>query len=314
MKLNERTSQLTTRLLEDAERLRVEIHRTESGARLIDAGGVARGGLEAGLALARVCLSDLATVQLTPGDSQVWAGPAVSVATDWPVTACMRSQYAGWQIAGEKFFAMGSGPMRGAAGREALFEQIGGREQAEQAIGVLETAQFPPDDVCRQIAQQCGVAPHNLTLWIARTASQAGNLQVVARSVETALHKLHELGFDLTRVQAGFGTAPLPPVAADDLAGIGRTNDAILYGGQVTLWVTGDDDSLADIVARVPSNASADHGAPFAEIFARYDRDFYRIDPHLFSPAVVTLMNVDSGVSHRSGQCEPKLLARSFQS
>ena len=95
--------------------------------------------------------------------------------------------------------------------------------------------------------------------------------------------------------------APLPPVAATDLAGIGRTNDAILYGARVTLWVRGDDESLAQVVQDVPSCASQDFGEPFAELFARYDHDFYKIDPQLFSPAVVNFVNVDSGRSFRFG-------------
>ena len=40
---------------------------------------------------------------------------------------------------------------------------------------------------------------------------------MVARSVETALHKLHELKFDLNQIVSAFGTAPLPPVATKDL-------------------------------------------------------------------------------------------------
>ncbi len=207
----------------------------------------------------------------------------------------MAAQYAGWQITGEKFFAMGSGPMRAAAAKEPLFAKIGCTEQADDAVGVLETRQFPPDAVCRDIAERCGVSPERLTLLLAPTASLAGSVQVVARSVETALHKLFELGFDLRRIESGFGTAPLPPAAADDLAAIGRTNDAILYGGEVTLFVRGDDASLEAVGPRVPSGASSDHGQPFAAIFERYDRDFYKIDPHLFSPARVTLCGLDSG-------------------
>ncbi len=137
-------------------------------------------------------------------------------------------------------------------------------------------------------------------------------MQVVARSVETALHKLLELGFDLTRVVAGWGTAPLPPAAPDDLAAIGRTNDAILYGGEVMLWVRGDDHSLAAVGPRVPSSASPDHGQPFATIFARYHHDFYKIDPHLFSPAVVTLANLDTGSTFRFGELHPRVIHESF--
>jgi methenyltetrahydromethanopterin cyclohydrolase len=312
MQLNQRAAELCDRLVAEAERLRVDVTTCESGARLIDCGIAAPGGLEAGLAMARICLAELGTVEIVPAEPELWQGPAVQVMTDHPTAACMASQYAGWQIAEGKFFAMGSGPMRAAAGREELFEKIPGREEADVAVGVLETAKIPPADVCRHVAERCGVEPNRLTLLLARTASQAGTLQVVARSIETALHKLIELGFDLSRVESGLGTAPLPPVAGDDLAGIGRTNDAILYGGQVTLWVRGDDASLEEIGPKIPSCASADHGRPFAEIFEQYDHDFYKIDPHLFSPAVVTLANLDTGRLHRFGHTLPRVIHQSF--
>jgi methenyltetrahydromethanopterin cyclohydrolase len=224
----------------------------------------------------------------------------------------MASQYAGWQIAEGKFFAMASGPMRAAARKELLFEQLGYEEQADRVVGVLETSKLPPDDVCEKIARQCSVAPRDLTLLVARTASLAGTIQVVARSVETALHKMHELGYNLKKILSGFGSAPLPPVAADDLAGIGRTNDAILYGGEVTLWIRDDDAVLSEIGPKIPSSASRDFGEPFAAIFERYGRDFYKIDPLLFSPAVVTLMNLKSGRTFRYGELRPDVLAKSF--
>ncbi len=235
-------------------------------------------------------------------------GPAVQVQTDHPVAACMASQYAGWEIKGEKFFAMGSGPMRAAGSKEPLFDKIGYREQPDVAVGVLETRKLPPAAIVQDIARACGLAPEKLTLLVAPTASFAGTLQVVARSVETALHKLFELEFDLSRVVSAYGIAPLPPIAADDLAAIGRTNDAILYGGEVTLWVRGDDASFEETGPRVPSNSSPDHGQPFAAIFERYGRDFYKIDPHLFSPAVVTFNNLNTGRTFRFGELRPDVL------
>ncbi len=139
-----------------------------------------------------------------------------------------------------------------------------------------------------------------------------GTIQVVARSVETALHKLHELKFDVNQVVSGYGVAPLPPVATDFVQAIGRTNDAILYGGKVTLWVRADDELLEHIGSKVPSSASNDHGAPFAEVFARYNGDFYKIDPLLFSPAEVEFRNLKTGRCHRFGKTEPALLRKSF--
>jgi methenyltetrahydromethanopterin cyclohydrolase len=224
----------------------------------------------------------------------------------------MASQYAGWEVKRDSFFAMGSGPMRASAGREPLFDTIGHRESADRCVGVLETATLPSESVCRDLAANCGVAPDRLTLLAARTASLAGTVQIVARSVETALHKLHELEFDLSRIEYGFGSAPLPPLASDEFVALGRTNDAILYGGEAVLLVCGDDASLEQIGPHVPSSASPDFGRPFAEVFSRYNRDFYRIDPLLFSPAVVRFWNVETGSAFCFGRIEPDVLSESF--
>jgi len=312
LSLNELAWRKCDELAAQAERLKVAVSTSATGTRVIDCGVKAAGGLEAGRQLAEICLAGLGDVSISSGRSGELSLPVVTVRTDQPLLACMASQYAGWQIAGEKFFAMGSGPMRAVACREPLFTQLGVREQATRVVGVLETSKLPTDEICQKIAEQCGVAPDHVTLLVARTASIAGTVQVVARSVETALHKLHEVGYDLKNVVSGFGAAPLPPVAADDLVGIGRTNDAILYGGEVTLWVRDDDARLAEIGPQVPSCASRDFGEPFAAVFERYGRDFYKIDPLLFSPAMVTLVNLSSGRSQRFGQLRPDVLAKSF--
>src|SRR5262245_46345341 len=102
--------------------MRLAVHQTGAGARVIDCGVQAEGGLQAGLGLARVCLAGQAEVTLVPGDVSGIPCPYVQVMTDHPVTACMASQYAGWQVAVGKFFAMGSGPMRAAYGKEELFD------------------------------------------------------------------------------------------------------------------------------------------------------------------------------------------------
>jgi methenyltetrahydromethanopterin cyclohydrolase len=224
----------------------------------------------------------------------------------------MASQYAGWSIAGERFFAMGSGPMRAARGKEKLYDAIGFRERAPDVVGMLESGKLPRSDVCHHIAEECHVDPEHLTLLVAPTASIAGTIQVVARSVETALHKMLELGLDLNPVVCAVGAAPLPPVAKNDLEGIGRTNDAVLYGAEVTLWISGDADRFIELGPRIPSLASPEHGRPFGELFDKCDRDFYKIDPMLFSPAVVNLVALTSGRLYRFGETRWDVLRRSF--
>jgi methenyltetrahydromethanopterin cyclohydrolase len=309
--LNERAQRLADHLAANAAAHRVTVLQA-ADARVIDCGIAAEGGLQAGLVLARVCLAGLAEVSLLPGNFAELPCPLVQVATDHPVLACMASQYAGWQIAVGKYFAMGSGPMRARYGKEELFDGVPGREEAPVAVGVLETRKPPTDEVVAYLAERLGLSAAKLTLLAAPAASLAGNLQVVARSLETALHKLFELKFDLAQIVSGVGTAPLSPVAADEITAIGRTNDAILYGGRAILWVRADDDQLAEVGPKVPSSASPDHGAPFAEIFERYQRDFYKIDPLLFSPATVCFHNLRTGRSHVFGRTEVDVLRRSF--
>jgi methenyltetrahydromethanopterin cyclohydrolase len=306
MTMNERAWRVADELDANADRLRVAVSMT-AGARIIDCGGAVTGSLAAGVLMARVCLSDLAEVTIGSTD----AGPSVQVWTDDPVRACLGSQYAGWQVKGEHFFAMGSGPMRALSGREEVIKELGLKEESRVAVGSLETRKHPTDREVAYIVSKLPVVAERLTLLVAPACSLAGTLQVVARSVETALHKLHELKFDVKQVVSGHGVAPLPPVAADELAAIGRTNDAILYGGRVTLWVRADDEVIDAIGPQVPSTASKDHGSLFAELFARYG-DFYKIDPMLFSPAEVTFVNLKTGRSRTFGKCEPGLLKKSF--
>jgi methenyltetrahydromethanopterin cyclohydrolase len=282
-----------------------------AGAKILDCGIHAVGGIEAGLGLSRVCLADLADVALLPGDASSFDLPRVQVRTDQPVLACMASQYAGWQISVGKYFAMGSGPMRAIYGKEKLFDDIPGRETASTAVGVLETGKLPTEEVIAYLAERLRMPAESITLLVARTASIAGTLQVIARSLEMALHKLHELKFDLNQVVSGMGIAPLPPPAKDDLAAIGRTNDAILYGGQAVVWVQAEDDLLAEIGPKVPSSASPEFGALFGELFARY-KDFYKIDPMLFSPAQILFCNQRSGRMHQFGRMDAEVLRRSF--
>jgi methenyltetrahydromethanopterin cyclohydrolase len=233
--------------------------------------------------------------------------------TDHPAVACMASQYAGWAISVGKFFAMGSGPLRAHARVEReLFEKLGYEEQADEGVLVLETRSLPNDEVAAWVAEKARLQPLQLTFVVAPTASIAGGVQISARIVETGLHKMETLGFDVTRVVSAMGTAPLPPVAKNDLRAIGRTNDCILYGGQARYTIKASDAELEKLAEQVPASASRDYGTPFYEIFQRYGGDFYKIDPLLFSPAEVWLTSTESGRTFHAGRLNPEVLEASL--
>src|SRR4026208_2278106 len=225
----------------------------------------------------------------------------------------MASQYAGWAINPDGFFAMGSGPLRAKARVEKeLFEKLGYAEQTSRGVLVLEGRALPTDDVAAWCADKAGGTPQAITFAVAPTASLAGGVQIVARSIETGLHKMDTLGFDVARVVSAIGTAPLPALAKNVRRAIGRTNDCVLYGGQVRYAVIGDDDELALLTERLPSSTSADYGTPFYDIFKRYNNDFYKIDPMLFSPAEVWLTSATSGRTFPARRLNPEVLRASL--
>jgi methenyltetrahydromethanopterin cyclohydrolase len=307
--LNQRAAELMNMAKSRASYLGIQRTLVE-GAEILDFGVNAAGGLEAGLLLSRICLSDLADVSLAPPNDHLPL-PQVCVRTDHPIAACLSSQYAGWKIQTDDYFAMGSGPMRALSRREDLFEHLPDTENGQSAVGVLEAGQLPSVAAVNKIRSDLPT-DCTLQLAVARTASQAGTLQVVARSVETALHKLHSVHFPLEAVVSGMGVAPLPPVAKNDLHGIGRTNDSILYGATVSLWVRCEDDLISSIGPRVPSGSSASHGQTFLSLFKAANHDFYAMDAALFSPAVVVFHNLRSGKTFRFGALVPQLLHESF--
>ena len=285
-----------------------------SGAKIIDAGVNCGGGLEAGLFLAQLCMGGLAKVRLTSiSEAEYGVSQGVWVQTDQPIMSCLGCQYAGWPVQTDDFFAMGSGPMRLARGREEVLGELKLSESVDVSVGVLESEVLPTEAALRRIADDCGVTLDALRIAVAPSTSIAGSIQVVARSVETALHKMHELKFDVSTIVSATGIAPLlPPAKRGDIVnGIGRTNDSILYGATVTLWVDHDDDELDDVIERVPSTASPDHGQPFAKIFKQYDYDFYKVDPLLFSPARVVVHNLRTGRTFHAGRIANGLLRES---
>ncbi len=285
-----------------------------SGAKIIDAGVNCGGGLEAGLFLAKLCMGGLAKVRLTSiSEAEYGVSQGVWVQTDQPIMSCLGCQYAGWPVQTDDFFAMGSGPMRLARGREEVLGELKLSESVDVSVGVLESEVLPTEAALRRIADDCGVTLDALRIAVAPSTSIAGSIQVVARSIETALHKMHELKFDVSTIVSATGIAPLlPPAKRGDIVnGIGRTNDSILYGATVTLWVDHDDDELDDVIERVPSTASPDHGQPFAKIFKQYDYDFYKVDPLLFSPARVVVHNLRTGRTFHAGRIANGLLCES---
>ena len=314
--VNQLTAPLVRSLIENADAYRLNVTRLENGTILVDAGIRATGGLEAGRRISEICLGGLGSVRLrasTTFDHWSWH---VDVHTSHPVLACLASQYAGWSLShGEgkqAFQALGSGPGRAMGSKEALFSALQYRDKAESTCLVIEADVLPPVEVAGLISKQCGITPDKLTLIMTPTSSLSGSIQVVARVLETALHKIHALGFPLEQIVDGAGSAPICPPSRDFITAMSRTNDAILFAGQVHLFVQAHDGETEDLARKLPSNTSRDYGKTFGDIFKDVEYDFYKIDPMLFSPARVSVTSLITGNTFHAGKIDKALLDKSF--
>jgi methenyltetrahydromethanopterin cyclohydrolase len=314
LRVNQQALKLVAKLLAEPDKYNVNIITTKEGSTIIDAGVDAKGGYLAGKVVTEICLGGYGTVEFYSklyGDLTL---PSIQVYTDHPVVTTLGSQYAGWRIKIGDYRAIGSGPARALSLKpKELYAKIGYRDHSDRTVIFLETSELPNGQIGKYIADECGVRSDGLYIIVAPTTSLVGSIQVSGRIVETGLHKLVEMGYHPKNVQSGLGVAPIAPVHPKFTKAMGRTNDMILYGGVVYLEVEDDDEEkLKKFVDDAPSSSSKDYGRPFTEIFKAAGYDFYKIDPALFAPAVVTVNNVTTGRLFRAGRIDANLIMRSI--
>jgi len=314
--VNKKAQTLVDDLILNKSYYRVDVSKGHKNVTIIDAGINALGNIEAGRIISEICLGGLGRVHiLNTFQAPEWP-LTVHVNSNDPVIACLGSQYAGWSLSskeeGVKFNALGSGPGRALALKEVLFKDINYSDKNDKTCIVMEVDCFPPKDIVEKIEKDTGVKAENITIILTPTSSIAGNLQVVSRVLEVALHKAHELKFPMNEIIEGFGSAPIPPTSPEFLTAMGRTNDAIIFAGVTQLFVNTSDDMAKDLCNKMPSSTSNDYGKPFADIFKDYEYDFFKIDGNLFSPSKVIISNMKTGNTFTSGDIDSELMKKSF--
>ncbi len=319
--VNKLSQPLVQQLIDQADKLRLDIIKLENGCTVIDAGINVPGGLEAGRIITEICMGGMGSVSISQSAYTDHWPLSINVHTSNPVLACLGSQYAGWSLAHEKYYALGSGPARAMACKEkegvkvpveALYQELEYHDNADSTVLVIENDKIPPLEIVEKVALACAVPADKLTLIMTPTSSISGSVQVVGRVLEVAMHKAHELHFPLENIIDGSGSAPICPPHPDFVKAMGRTNDAILFAGQVHIFVKGSDEAAEKLANELPSSTSKDYGKPFADIFKACNYDFFKIDGMLFSPASVIVTAMDSGKSFRAGKLDNALLDQSF--
>ena len=314
LSVNQLAWQKAQKLLDNPEFYGVEITKSTAGATIIDAGVKAPGGFEAGKMLTELCLGGAGKAEVGMKSYGDITFPSVTITSDHPAIAMLGSQFAGWRIKDGDNIAIGSGPARAIALKpKEIYEELHYTDQSDKAVITLESNVLPTDVLIEKVCKATNLTAPNLLIVVAPTASVAGLTQVAGRVVEVGIHKLHTLGLDPKTIRYAMGYAPIPPVGPDFEVAMARTNDVILYGGTVYLTVDSDDEAkLEKLVKDAPSINSKDYGKPFLQIFLDAGKDFYKIDPSLFAPAVLMINNAKTGRTFKAGQINPKVLAQAL--
>lgn len=304
-------------MIKNADELNIAVDVLSNGSTVIDAGVNVSGSFKAGELYTKVCLGGMADVGISiPGDlSEKFALPSVKIKTDFPAISTLGSQKAGWSVSVGDFFALGSGPARALALKPAeTYEEIGYKDDADIAILTLEADQLPGADVTEAIAKDSEVSPENVYLLVAPTSSLVGSIQISGRVVENGTYKMLEfLKFDVNKVKHAAGIAPIAPVDPDGLKAMGKTNDAVLFGGRTYYYVESQEgDDIKSIADKLPSSASDGYGKPFFEVFKEAEFDFYKIDKGMFAPAEVVINDLRTGEIFKAGYVNSELLQKSF--
>ena len=311
-------NRLGWRLLEgivrNADFYGLKVQKVRKGPIIVDAGINAKGGFQAGRLITEICMGGLGNARILCKEYGSLELPSIFVSTDHPSIATLGSQFAGWNIKGESFSAIGSGPARALALKPGkIYEEIGYKDTSDRAIIILETEKYPSPELIQRISKDCHVKPEKLAVILTPTTSLVGAIQISGRVLETGIHKLRKMGLDPKTILYAWGCAPIPTIHPEFATAMARTNDVILYGGTACYTVKFEnEDILKEIVEKAPSMASKAHGTPFMEIFKAAKYDFYKIDPDLFAPAVVVVNNVKTGHVFRAGQIMPDVLEKSL--
>ena len=304
-------------MIEKADELNIAVSKLNNGATIIDCGVNVAGSLKAGEYYTKVCLGGLAEVGISiPGDlSEKFALPSVKIKTDFPAISTLGAQKAGWSVSVGDFFALGSGPARALAKKPAeTYEEIGYEDDADIAILTLESDTLPGEDVAEAIANDCGVDVKDVTLLVAPTSSLVGSIQIAGRVVENGTYKMLEaLHFDVTKVKYAAGIAPIAPIDPDGLKAMGKTNDAVLFGGRTYYYIESEEgDDVKELAEKLPSSAADGYGKPFFDVFKEAEFDFYKIDKGMFAPAEVVINDLRTGELFKAGYVNVDLLKKSF--
>lgn len=313
--LNKNVMPMVYDLIERAEALGCRYIKLSNGANVIDMGVDMPGGWEAARLFTEINMAGLGTCQYCDYTlSETFSVPAVEVYCDNPILGCLASQIAGYPLGSGHFAAIGSGPARAQAAlkEDHCFLYTDYRDQHDDVVLGVQANQLPDEAMAERVAKDCRVEPENVYMLAHSTTCIVASVQVSARIMEQTINKMIAKKFDLDTILFSRGLCVVAPVSDDQDDAMGRINDSLLYGGKSEFWVRWEDDKIEAIIPQLVTESSKDYGILFKELFLKAERDFYKMDLDIHSPAEVTIYNVATGNVFHAGSIRNDLMIKSF--
>lgn len=312
LSVNKQAYEIVQTIIEEAEALRVGVFTLGNRTTVVDMGVNCAGGFKAAEYFTLAGMGGLGSVRYEAFDLDGFILPAVRVYVWMPAVACLSSHVAGWSVKSGEWNPIVAGPARSIRGVDVFSRAMAYKDPSDVGVVTLQMPRLPDEDLAEAIAEGAGISPRRLYILVAKTASIVGSVQVPARSVEQIMPKLFDLGFDVTKVTAGMGVAPIAPLCEDELKAMGRVNDCILYGVETHVWADCEDAEIERILDDAVLCTKDRYGTPFEEIFREYGYDFFKIPRELDSPARIVVSNVRTGRVFKAGVINKDLLKRSL--
>jgi methenyltetrahydromethanopterin cyclohydrolase len=305
---------IVRRIIDEAEALGVEVHRLPNGATVIDMGVARQGGWEAARLFCQATLGGLGRLEYGFFDLDGIELPEVRVFIDDPAVALLSSQLSGWPLNEMKNEAgvvpLVSGPVRAVAQRDRFSQAVAYRDDSPELVAGLQDTRLPDERLTELIAKECGRTAADVYVLVASTASLVGAINVVSRTMETAIWRLHSLGLGADRIISAWGKAPLPPLTNDEYEAMVRTNTYTYYGGTVGFFVDEDDAVVRAAMRDFPlaPHTCPHYGVPFRKLLEDAGGDIFNVKGFVHCVTKGIANNVRSGKVHATGAVDKRML------
>ena len=313
--VNKLAMKIVRKIIKEKETLHVGVTTLENGSTVIDMGVNYTGGYQAAKHLAEVTLGGLGYLQYGNFDLDGIELPQAEIYVDSPVIACLSCQLSGWplpELKTDNIVPLISGPIRTIVKEDKFAKAFPYEDRSDEVAAALQGGLLPDVRLTDYLASKSGVTPDKVYVLSAATGSLAGMVNVVARTLETSLWRLHELGFNPEKVISAWGKAPIPPIAKDEYTSMIRSNTYVYYGGSVGLTVDCDDREITDILTRITLSpeTTEQYGIPFGKLLAEANGNIFEMTKFVHSVTKVIFYNVRSGNIFTYGNIDFEVLKK----